>query len=145
MTANLARNSRYNKDMSPIRTKPHTLPRRLLITLLILCAAGCVLAYTLFQARFLIEGPQLTLTSEPNTLQHDRQVILEGVAENITAISLNGRPIVTSESGVFEESVVLENGYTVVRIEAQDRYGRTTSLERTFVYEPSGPSVTLVD
>ena len=58
---------------------------------------------------------------------------------------MNGRPIVTSETGVFREPIVLENGYTIMRIEARDRFGRITFLERPFVYIDPAPTITLHD
>lgn len=131
--------------MSPLHTKTFTSPRKMLISAFVATIALTLFGYVLFQARFLLEGPQLTLTTELGILQTERQIVLEGTAKNITAISLNGRAIVTSEVGTFKEPVVLENGYTVIRIEARDRYGRTTSLERSFVYSPSGSAVSLVD
>lgn len=130
--------------MSPIRTRPFTFPRRLIIGTAILCATVAALTYVLFQARFLIEGPQIMLTNDPSVVQNERQVVLEGIAENITAITLNGRSIVTNESGTFKEKVILENGYTLVRIEARDRYGRATALERPFVYISPESEVSLV-
>lgn len=129
--------------MSPIRTTSLTLHRRILISSLIAFGLLAAAAYILFQARFLIEGPLVSLMGEPDIIQHERQIVLEGVAKNITAITLNGRPIVTNESGFFREPLVLENGYTRIRIDAEDRFGRAVSLERTFVYVDSAPEVTL--
>ena len=34
----------------------------------------------------------------------------------------------------FSEAVVLENGYTVVTLRAEDRYGRSRIIEKSFVY-----------
>ncbi len=130
--------------MSPIRIKRTSHSRRYAIALSVALIAVAALSYTLFQARFFLEGPILTLTPEPDIIQHERQITLFGLAENIIAITVNGRPIVTSETGVFTEPIVLENGYTIVRIEAQDRFGRTTAIERSFVYVPDS-SVTLLD
>lgn len=129
--------------MSPIRTTRFTFPRRMLTFAFIGLISTCVLAYILFQARFLLEGPQIALTNAPDAIQYERQVMLEGTAANITTITLNGRAIVTDETGVFREPVILENGYTTIRIDAYDRYGRTTAIERSFVYTPNGTAITL--
>lgn len=122
--------------MSPIRHHTLTFPRVLKGGSIIALAAIAAL-YVAFQARFLIHGPQVALVNEPNTVQTERQVTLSGVAKNITAIYLNGRPISTDESGLFNESVVLEDGQTIVRIDAVDRFGRHTDVERSFVYQPA--------
>ena len=95
-----------------------------------------LVSYVIFQARVFIAGPQITILDELGTIQNSRMVTIGGVAENITEIMVNGRAIVTDESGRFAQSIVLENGYTIVSIEARDRYGRETKVERTFVYTP---------
>lgn len=92
-------------------------------------------AYTFFQARFLILGPQITI-EERAIMQEERIVTLEGTARNITNINLNGRTIYTDENGYFKETLVLENGYTVATLRAYDRYGRQTVLTQSFVYTP---------
>jgi hypothetical protein len=131
--------------MSPISTTTLSRPRRYLTTTFITLTILGIVGYIIFQARFLIEGPMVTLAPEPAIIQHERQITLSGVAEHITAISVNGRPILTSEAGAFNEPLVLENGLSVVRIEARDRFGRTTSLERSFVYVPDQGVVTRAD
>lgn len=97
---------------------------------------GLLLAYTVFQARVFIAGPQIMLDTELSTIQSSQIITLSGTAKNITEISVNGRPIHTDETGNFQEPVVLENGYTIVSIQARDRYGRTVELLREFVYTP---------
>lgn len=92
--------------------------------------------YVLWQARFLITGPEVTLSTELNPIQNNRVITLTGETKNITRITVNDRPIITNEFGEFSESIILENGYTIVSIKAQDRYGRETAIERPFVYVP---------
>lgn len=95
------------------------------------------IGYTVFQARFLIAGPRIALTDSPPLTQTNRVVTLTGDTKNIVVLTLNGREIYTDKHGVFEEPLVLENGYTVATLTAHDRYGRTTSLTKSFVYEPA--------
>ncbi|MCA9366473.1 hypothetical protein KC722_02735 [Candidatus Kaiserbacteria bacterium] len=121
--------------MSPIRVQKVTAPR-ILKTIFLCALIGSAALYIMFQARLLISGPSLTLTNEPSVTQTERRITLSGSAKNITEIYLNGRPISTDEAGDFTESVVLENGHTLVRVSAKDRYGRETSIERSFVYTP---------
>ena len=97
---------------------------------------GFIVAYVLFQARNFIEGPQVALSDTGGTVHTSRTIALSGNAENITILTLNGREIHTNEAGDFEETLVLENGYTIMTLHAQDRFGRSTSLTREFVYLP---------
>lgn len=94
----------------------------------------CGVGYGIWQARFLIAGPEITIESPPAMVQNDRTVTLTGVAENATKLYLNGRPIVTDQSGVFTEAVILENGHTLVGLDAHDRYGRVTHWEQSMVF-----------
>jgi len=100
------------------------------------CAILCALGYVLFQARYMITGPQIILTERPASLQNQRQVELTGVAYNISRLWLNDRPIYTNAQGTFRETLIMENGYTSVTLKAQDRYGRETTVTEAFVYSP---------
>ncbi len=105
--------------------------------LFVIGLAASIFAYIQFQARNLINGPGVMLTNAPETVQTDRVINLEGVAENIVTLTLNGKPIYTDEHGRFKKTLVLENGYTIMTLRAEDRYGRTTTLSREFVYTPA--------
>jgi len=96
-----------------------------------------LVSYITFQARFMIEGPQIILDYEPARVQNERIITLSGTAKNITEITLNGRQIFTDEYGYFNEALVLENGYTIITIAAVDRYGRRTQVVRPFIYIPA--------
>jgi hypothetical protein len=93
--------------------------------------------FIIFQARFVIVGPQIVITEAPQGPQNTQQVYISGVANNISRLWLNDRPIFTDPQGNFREALVLENGYTVTTLRAEDRYGRDTSVQRTFVFAPA--------
>jgi hypothetical protein len=111
--------------------------RTILITIGSLMLALAAISYIVFQARFLIAGPQINLVHEAPILQNNRVVTLEGTAVNITHLWLNDRPIFTNEVGNFKEALVLENGYTIATLRAKDRYGRETRVVRPYVYTPA--------
>ena len=121
--------------MTPLTITAFPLPRLISILLVAVLIIGS-LWYALFQARLLIAGPQIVLTETPEAVVSERQITIKGRASNITELYLNGRAIVTNEQGIFTESVVLENGHSLVRIDAHDRYGRRAFVERSFVYQP---------
>jgi hypothetical protein len=93
--------------------------------------------FILFQARFLVTGPQILLTKIPEGPQNERQITIAGTAHNISRLWLNDRPIYTDAEGNFKEEIVLENGYTIATLRAEDRYGRTTVVSRPLVYVPA--------
>lgn len=96
-----------------------------------------MLFFVIFQARFLITGPRIVITDAPSGPQNTRNIMISGTAYNISRLWLNDRPIYTDKQGNFTESVVLENGLTKTTLRAEDRYGRTTNVERTLVYVPA--------
>lgn len=100
--------------------------------------AVLIVVYVLFQARHLITGPTITLLADIPPTTATSTIIVYGKAENIISLSLNGRPIFTTDDGIFKEVVTLPNGYTIVTIEAVDRYGAHTRLERNVVRKEVG-------
>lgn len=118
--------------MSPLSVPKLTFRLILIYGFIALCCAAFVM-YVMFQARFLIAGPQITVENVPKE-QMERQITLQGQAKNIVNITLNGRPIYTDKDGNFKEALVLENGYTIATLQAEDRYGRSTNHTETFVY-----------
>lgn len=123
--------------MIPRTTLPRFEFRSILIFVGLIVLFLVVGVYVLFQARFMIAGPQIVLQNEPPVHNNSRLVKLDGTAYNITHLWLNDRPIFTDEAGHFTEALVLENGYTVATLRAKDRYGRETRVERSFVYTPA--------
>ena len=122
--------------MAPVFSSTQLTLRTVLIYGLILSLCALFVGYVLFQARFLIAGPEIHLYPTTPNPQENRVVTLEGTAENITHITLNGRQIYTNASGYFKEELILENGYTIATLQAEDRYGRVQKLSADFVYNP---------
>ena len=115
-----------------------TYPLRTLIKYWLIAAVTLLtLGFVVFQARFLITGPRIVLEDLPQRPQNDRQITIKGDAYNISRLWLNDRPIYTDAKGRFEEALVLENGYTIATLRAEDRYGRTTRVSAPLVYVPA--------
>ncbi len=119
--------------MRPLSLPPVSIERVLKFIFIAVCIVFFA-SYTYFQARNLIHGPSIVLTQEFETVQTERALLLEGNARNVVVLRLNGREIHTDERGNFSETLVLQNGYTTMTLEAVDRYGRDTVLERTYIF-----------
>lgn len=95
--------------------------KRLLVALAILA----VLLYGLFEARRLIAGPQITILSPVNgSATSTNTVRIEGVAQNISFLTINDAPAFTDESGRFSEVLSPPPGYAIFTVAATDRFGR---------------------
>ncbi len=125
-----------NNAMQPLSLTSLTIQH--VLKVLSFCAILVVLMFYLHhQAQSLIDGPELSLNETLDLVQHTRTVTLQGDAKNIVSIHLNGKEIYTDEDGHFSRSLVLEDGYTIMTLTAKDRFGRSTSLTKEFVYVPA--------
>ena len=84
-----------------------------------------VICYSLFQARFLILGPRIEVTTpRDGATSLDELVIIDGYAKNAAWITLNGRQIFTDEKGFWSEKLLVNEGLSIMTIQARDRFGR---------------------
>lgn len=97
---------------------------------------GLIIFYVLFQARNILQGPNITMTDHYTPEQHERKLTLAGNTHNIVKLTLNGKEIHTNEQGDFTHTLILENGYSIILLRAVDRFGRSTSVLREYVYIP---------
>ncbi|MEK7134045.1 MAG: hypothetical protein AAB804_03160 [Patescibacteria group bacterium] len=95
-----------------------------------------VLGYAYYEARGILFGPTITVSSDLTEL-HGRIAVIKGQADRIASLSMNGKTIPVTETGAFEELYILALGYNRVTLDAQDKYGRRRSKTIEIVYNPS--------
>src|SRR5438105_4058967 len=95
-----------------------------------------VLGYGYFEARGLLFGPTITVTSSVTEV-HDPFVSIKGHADRIATLQMNGKTISVTEDGAFEEPYLLSAGYNRIVLDAKDKYGRSRSQVIEIVYTPS--------
>jgi hypothetical protein len=61
---------------------------------------------------------------------------IEGSAENVSRVRINGRPIALGNTGAFSEKLVTPEGYATVVVEAENRFGQYTREIVEFVGKP---------
>lgn len=115
--------------------------RSILRVVIVVVVLSLFVSYVLYQSRLLLGGPHLEFIPEPPFVVTEPYVTLEGLAENIVRITINDSPIETTERGNFSERVMLTPGYSIIKLEAYDRYGRKEQLTRSFVYSPLLPII----
>lgn len=94
-----------------------------------------VLAYAYFEARGILYGPRITVTSE---IQEVREpfVVVTGHADRIAELKMNGEVVTVTEDGQFEEPYVLSPGLNRIILDASDKYGRKRQEVIQIVYTP---------
>ncbi len=96
--------------------------------------ACIILGYGLFQAHKYIEGPVLTIYSPQNGAVFNSPLIqIDGKAENVAYLRLNGRQIYTDTVGRFSEKLLLSPGYTILTLDARDKFGKLVSKQLQLV------------
>ncbi len=121
--------------MHPITMRTYTLGD-ILRFLGVILLLSLIVWYVLFQARNILTGPMITLNDTGNMVHEEQRIVLMGTTQNIVKLTLNGKEIYTNEAGAFTHPLILENGYTIMTLEAFDRFGRNTILHKEFVYAP---------
>ena len=95
-----------------------------------------IIGYAYFEARALLWGPSINVSSSQSLEVHERFIHIQGTADHIAAISMNGKEIAVTESGAFDEPYLLAPGYNRIILEARDKYGNSTSREIGITYVP---------
>ncbi len=107
------------------------------IILVIIVFLGIV-GYSLYQAKNIIRGPQISLESPINgSTIATSTIAIKGSAQNVAYISLNNRQIYVDKNGTFNEQLLLAPGYNVWTIEAKDKFGRVVSKKIELVLNKS--------
>ncbi len=87
-----------------------------------------VALYGAYRIYPLVLGPVITVYSplDGDTVGTSTFQI-SGRAERAREIKLQGRPITISTDGIFNETLVSHAPYTILVLEAVDKYGKTTT------------------
>lgn len=86
-----------------------------------------LIAYSIFEARAYILGPEIWIDNPQNGEVIDNPlIVMEGHSKNISWISLNDRQIFTDEKGKWSEKLIVSPGLSIMTVSARDRFGRTT-------------------
>lgn len=98
------------------------------------------IGYGVFNSRFLIKGPELTIQgledSNKNILYaQTKDFVLQGTATHSSFITVNNRPIFIDESGNFNEKLLLSNGVSLIDVYAKDKFGKEIRKKIDVVYE----------
>lgn len=93
--------------------------------------------YGMFQARNLLIGPTLTITSPLIGANVSESVYeVRGHTKNASRVHINGKDIIMETNGNFTEKLATPIGYSVVVVEATNRFGQHIEQRIEFVGDP---------
>ena len=100
------------------------MPTKAIILIMVLLVAG----YGLFEARRIIEGPEVVIESPVSGSATSTSILtITGTAKNVSFLTINDKPAFTDEQGRFSLTLSPPTGYTVVTVASIDRFGRRAS------------------
>ncbi len=106
--------------------------------LLIIIFFGLIAIYAIYQTHDILLGPRLFIQDVQNGKTYTEPLItIEGEAKNISHLFLNDRQIFTNEQGQFQEKLLLIPGYSIIKLEAKDKFGRSVKRMLALVYDQS--------
>lgn len=107
-------------------------PQTIAIVVIVLFIVG----YAFFRSENLIKGPNIKVSS-PSTgaTVESESVTVNGQAERIATLFMNGRQVFTDDKGNFSESLLLAYGYNIIELKAKDKFGRATSRTLELVFK----------
>ena len=88
--------------------------------------------FAFIKMHFILKGVQIQASIEKN---NSSIAEIKGNAKNATYISLNGREIFIDKEGSFNEKVALLPGYSVLTLNAKDKFGNYTEKKFEVVYK----------
>ncbi len=101
--------------------------------IILLALAAAIIGYGLFEARKLLDGPDITIVSPAGGSATSTGVVtIVGMAQNISFLTINDAPSYTDEAGIFVYRFSPPAGYTTVTVAATDRFGRRASKSISF-------------
>lgn len=105
-------------------------PKRISLVVAIM-VIGLIFGYFWHQISYLINPPSIKITQPiPDFATQDRSVEISGQTELNVYLTVNGKEIYVDSKGNFSSVISLESGLNILRIEARDRFGKTTTVIR---------------
>lgn len=99
-----------------------------------------VFAY--FKMSFILHGVQIQASIDHN--DGTSFATITGNADNAIHLSLNGREIYIDKDGSFKEPMILIPGFSVITIDATDKFGKSKEKKFQVVYKEGAPLVAML-
>ncbi len=81
--------------------------------------------YAVFQGRFIIFGPEISIElPKQGSMVEAGPITVSGRVNNISYLSLNDGQVYTDNEGYFEQKLIAQEGTNIIKVTAKDRFGR---------------------
>ena len=90
---------------------------------------------------FVWKGVEINATIEEK--EGSPLAIVKGVASKATYITLNGREIFIDRDGNFSETIAVLPGFSIVTLDARDKFGKTAEKKFEIIKEKNAPAIAM--
>ncbi len=95
-----------------------------------------VVGYLALQVKHIVEPPNLAVYAPYDGMVTRAPLIrVQGKTESEVQVHINGKPIMNSKEGFFDEEISLSEGVNTLIFSAQKKHGKMTSETRHIVYK----------
>lgn len=92
------------------------------------------MAYGLWEARAIIEGPSLSLSSPTQgAVSGNGFVTVSGDVARINALAINGLAVLPDANGHFTKTFVFPRGEDILQVTVTDQFGRSVTKRRDII------------
>ena len=103
-----------------------------MIRSLIVVVLVALVGYGFMEAWPLIAGPSIAITYPQNNASFPGGIVtIQGKAERIAQLALDGAPLVHNEQGAFSTTLTFPRGASILTFVATDQFGRRITTTRT--------------
>ncbi len=114
--------------------------KRLVRWISIILLIALIGGYGIWRSRDLLFGIRLSVTGITDGMTATSEVLnLSGTAKHANSLSLDGRTVPLTESGTWQDTILLLPGSNVITIAATDKFQRTIFKEYNVVYIAPAP------
>lgn len=94
-------------------------------------------SYAYIQSDDFARGPEITILSPSSgTMIEDSLISIEGIAQRVAKLELNGDSIFIDEKGNFREQLLLVEGQNIITLSAEDKFGREVKEIVELIHKP---------
>jgi cytoskeletal protein RodZ len=90
-----------------------------------------VFGYLFFQYRAAFLPPALAVNSPADGTKTLQTLEVSGTADSNATVTVNGEPVSVGNDGSFQKAITLFPGSSTITIKATNRFGKTSSVNRT--------------
>ncbi len=131
------KNKKYQENFKKKTSKKDflNLPK-IFQTALIVLAVLTIISYLSWQINQIIKPPKIILFYPATDLAvHENTLIISGKTEPEVRLKINGQDVILEADNTFSQTLNLQAGLNIIKIEGKKKYSKTKIIERKIIVE----------